>query len=182
MALAWTWYLLSRHPEVARRLRSELDTVLSGRTPGADDLPQLVYTRCVVEESMRLYPPAWAVGRESYGEDEIGGCRVEPKTGIFLSPWVTHRHPEFWENPEGFDPDRMSPERARSRPRYAYFPFGGGPRMCIGSQFALNELQLVVATIAQRVTLDLVPGHPVVVDPIFTLRPRYGVKMTIQPL
>jgi cytochrome P450 len=182
VALAWTWYLLSRHPEVARRLRSELDTVLSGRTPGADDLPQLVYTRCVVDEAMRLYPPAWAVGRESYGEDEIGGCRIEPKTGIFLSPWVTHRHPEFWENPEGFDPDRMSPERARSRPRYAYFPFGGGPRMCIGSQFALNELQLVVATIAQRVKLDLVPGHKVVEDPIFTLRPKYGMQMTVRPL
>ncbi len=179
VTLAWTWYLLSRHPEVERRLHAELDGVLGGRVPSVDDLPRLVYTRCVIDESMRLYPAAWGMGREAREDDEVGGYRIAAGSGVFLSPYLTHRHPEFWDNPEGFDPERFLPERAAGRPAYAFFPFGGGPRVCIGAQLSLMEAQLLLATIGQRVRLDLVPGHPVIPNPIFTLRPRHGIAMTI---
>ncbi len=181
MALAWTWWQVSVHPGVERRLHEELEQVLGGRAPRASDLPRLVYTRAVIEESMRLYPPAWGTGRQSYEADEIGGYRIEPKSFVFVSPYLTHRDPRFWDNPEAFDPERFLPERAGGRPRYAYFPFGGGPRMCMGSVFAMVEMQLVLAAIAQRVVLRLVPGHPVVPDPIFTLRPKHGIRMTVHP-
>jgi cytochrome P450 len=181
VALAWTWYLLSQHPEAEARLHAELDAALGGRVPEVEDLPRLPFTRRVIEESMRLYPPAWGFGRDAHAEDEIGGYRIEAKGAIFLSPWLMHRDPRFWDAPEAFDPDRFLPERSRGRPRYAYFPFGGGPRMCIGSHFAMLEMQLVLATLAQRVTLRLVPGHPVEPDPIFTLRPRHGIAMTVHP-
>ena len=124
VALAWTWYLLSQHPDVERRLHEEL-AFLGGRAPRSADLPDLRYTRWVIEESMRLYPPAWGIGRDSYQEDEIGGYRIEAKASVFLSPWLMHRDPRFWDDPEAFDPERFSPERSAGRPRYAYFPFGG---------------------------------------------------------
>lgn len=177
IALTWTLYLLSIHPEIARRHRAELDTVLQGRPPTIDDLATMPYNRMVIEESMRLYPPAWVVARIPLKDDVIGGYRIPAGSGLFLSPYVTHRHPEFWENPEGFDPERFTPERSAGRPRFAYFPFGGGPRLCIGNNFAMLEAQLLLATITQRYRLDLVPGHPVATLPLVTLRPRYGMKM-----
>jgi cytochrome P450 len=177
ISLTWTFYLLSLHPEIARRHRAELDAVLGGREPTVDDLANLPYNRMVVEESMRLYPPAWVLVRMPLVDDVIGGYRIPARSSVFVSPYITHRHPDVWENPEGFDPERFTPERSAGRPRYAYFPFGGGPRMCIGNNFAMMEAQLVLATISQRYRLDLVPGHPVATRPMITLRARYGMQM-----
>ncbi len=180
-ALSWTFYLLSEHPEVEARMHAELDTVLQGRLPGVEDLATLPYTRWVIEESMRLYPPAWGLaGRQAVAEDEIGGFTVPPNTTILIVPFVTHRDPRFWDEPERFNPERFDPERSEGRPRYAYLPFGGGPRLCIGSAFAMTEAQLLLATIAQRYCLRLQPGHPVVPYPIFTLRIRDGLPMFLE--
>jgi cytochrome P450 len=179
-ALTWTWYLLSQNPEARGRLHGELDQVLSGRAPGLDDLERLPYVRMVFAESMRLYPPAWGLPRETIGDDTLGGYHIPARSLVTLSQWVTQRHPDFWEIPEQFDPERFTPERSEGRPRFAYFPFGGGARQCIGNHFALMEAQLVLATLAQRFTFDLVPGHPVEPDPTFTLRPRHGMLMTIR--
>jgi len=177
-ALAWTWYLLSKHPHVARNLHAELDEVLHGRVPTLADLPQLRYTKMVIDESLRLFPPAWGIGRTAMNDDEIDGYHIPAGSIVALSTYVTHRLPHLWPNPEGFDPERWAPEQPVDRPRFAYFPFGGGPRLCIGNNFALMELQLVLATIAQRVRLDVVPGHPIVLDPGVTLRPKHGMLMT----
>lgn len=177
--LAWVWYLLSRHPEVARRLRMELTETLGGRVPTVTDLPHLKYTRMIIDETLRLYPPAWGMSRMAIANDEVDGYYVPAKSLVAMVPYVTHRDPRFWDNPEGFDPERFSVERSASRPRYAYFPFGGGPRQCIGNEFALMEATLVLATVAQKYRLHLVPGHPVEPYPIFTLRPRHGVLMTL---
>ena len=180
-ALAWTWYLLARNPNAATKLRAELDRVLGGRLPTTDDIPQLPYTKMVVEESMRLLPPVWAISREAISDDEVGGYRIPAGSTLVLSQFLTHRHPDFWDDPESFDPERFSPDRTKDRHRFAYFPFGGGPRICIGSSFAMLEAQLLLATIAQRYDLDLVPGHPVELEPLVTLRPRYGIMMTPRP-
>ena len=134
----------------------------------------------ILDEAMRLYPPAWATVREAYHDDVVGGFHVPAGVSVSVSPYVTHRHPDLWEHPEGFDPERFSPERSAGRPEYAYFPFGGGPRGCIGRQFALMEGHLVLATIAQRYRLEGVPGHPVEPDPILTLRPRHGILMSLR--
>ena len=142
------------------------------------DLPQLAYTRRVLDEALRLYPPAWAISRKAMGDDEIGGYRVPAGAEIFLSQWVTHRHPDFWENPLGFDPDRFLTDRSADRPRFAYWPFGGGPRQCIGNTFALMEGTITLAMITQRYALDLVPGHTIQVEPSITLRPANGVLVT----
>jgi cytochrome P450 len=179
-ALAWTWVLLSRGPEVARRLRAEVDQVLGGRAAGADDVPKLRYTQMVVKEAMRLYPPAWVISRRALAADTIMGQPVAPGTVVLVSPYVTQRHLGFWDNPEGFDPERFTPEAIERRPRYAYFPFAGGPRQCIGNNFAMMEAELVLATLAQRVKLELQPGHPVVLDPSITLRPRHGLRMFVR--
>jgi cytochrome P450 len=181
MALSWTWYLLSLHPDVDRRLRAEVAAVLGGRTPTMQDLPQLHYTRMVIEESMRIYPPVWASSRDVIADDTIAGYHIPAKSLVILSQYVTHRHPEFWENPEGFDPERFTLERIAARPRYAYFPFLGGPHQCIGNDFAMMEAQLIVALVVQAYRLHLLPGYPVEPDPIFTLRPRHGVMMTVHP-
>ncbi len=177
--LAWVWYVLSTHLEVDYKLHAELAEVLSGRIPTVEDLPKLKYTRMVIDETLRLYPPAWANSRTALGDDEVGGYHIPAKSLVAMSPYVTQRDPASWEKPEGFDPERFTPERSAGRPRYAYFPFGGGPRLCIGSEFALMEAQLVIATIAQQYRLRLVPGHPVEPCPLFTLRPRHGVLMTL---
>lgn len=179
-ALAWTWYLLSQDLDVQCRLRAELASVLGGRTPTYQDLPKLTYTRMVIEEAMRLYPPTWITARTPIEDDEIGGYRIPANSVVLLSPYVTHHHPDFWENPETFDPKRFTPERAANRPRYAYFPFGGGPRVCIGKGFALMEAQLIVAFVAQKYHLALVPGYPVEPHPMMTLQPRYGLLMTVR--
>jgi cytochrome P450 len=174
-ALSWLFFLLSRHPEVARELTSELARELGGRAPTTADLPRLPYCQAVIKETMRLYPPAWSMGRAPIDDDVIGGFTIPRGSLVILAPWATHRHPAFWTNPEGFDPSRF----LRTEPdRYAYFPFGGGPRLCIGMGFALLEAELVLATIAQRYRLDLVPGQAVEPEPQITLRPRRGVRVT----
>ncbi|HXH22943.1 MAG TPA: cytochrome P450 [Dehalococcoidia bacterium] len=179
-ALTWTWYLLSQHPEAEARLHREVDTVLDGRPPVYDDLASLPYTRMILEESMRLYPPAWAVGRFAVGPDTVGGYDLPAGSQIVMSQYVTHRHPAFWERPDEFDPERFTPERSAGRPRFAYFPFGGGPRYCIGADFAMIEAQLTLAAVAQRYRLRLSPGHPVEVDPLVTLRPKHGMVMRLE--
>jgi cytochrome P450 len=178
-ALAWTWYLLSKYPAAYRELRRELDTVLGGRPPGLDDIPRLKYTTMVIEESMRLYPPVWIFTRAAREPDVIGGYPIPAGSYVFTSPYVSHRNPVFWENPEGFDPERFAEGRASSLPRFVYFPFGGGPRQCIGNTFAMMETMLVLAALAQRYRLDLVQGARVEPEPVVTLRPRSGIPMTV---
>jgi cytochrome P450 len=179
VTLTWTWYLLSQYPEVERRLHAELDTVLAGQRPSLEHLEALPYTRMVIQEAMRLYPPIFGFTRFALSSDEIGGYALPANSVVSLSPYWTHRHPAFWEDPEAFDPERFTPERSAGRPRFAYFPFGGGPRQCIGNHFAMMEAQLVLATIAQRYSLRLVPGHQVEVEVLLTTRPRYGLPMTL---
>jgi cytochrome P450 len=180
LALTWTWYLLSQHPAERARLEHELDTVLNGRPPEYPDLANLPYTRMVVDESMRLYPPAWGFSRQAQGDDELGGYHLPRGWLAFVMPYVLHRRPAYWPDPERFDPERFSPERSAERPKFVYLPFGGGPRQCIGNQFALIEAQLSVATLAQGFRLHLVPGHKVEPWPLITLRPRFGMPMTIE--
>jgi cytochrome P450 len=179
-ALAWTGYLLAQHPEAARALQGELDTVLEGRRPTPQDLPRLRYTRLVLEEGMRLYPPTWVTVRTPLGEDEIGGHRIPPQSMLLVSPYVLHRHPALWEDPERFDPERLTPERAAGRPRFAYFPFGGGPRRCIGRNLAMLEMVVILAMVAQTYGLRLVPGPRIEPDARITLRPRHGVLVTLR--
>jgi cytochrome P450 len=180
-ALAWTLYLLSRHPDVERRLAAEVAQVLGDRPPSFADLPKLPFCMNVVQESMRLYPPAWAFERQAIEDDVLAGYTIPAGSIVSMSPYALHRDPAHWENPEGFDPDRFLPERSEGRSRHAYMPFGGGPRQCIGNSFALMEAQIVIASIVQRFRLALVPGHPVELDPVITLRPKNGIKMTLEP-
>lgn len=180
--LTFTFYLLARHPEVAQRLRAELDEVLGGRVPGADDLARLPYTRQVVEESMRLYPPAWALDRRAVAGDVIGGYRIPRGSVVMLSPFVTHRHPDLWEDPQRFDPDRFAPENVRGRHRFAYFPFGGGERVCIGATFALIEMRLVLAVLARRFAFEPEPDPPLELEASVTLRPRHGLRLRVREL
>lgn len=179
-ALTWTFYLLSEHPAVRAELEAEVDAVLNGRLPTVEDLPQLSYTRMVIEESMRLYPPAYSIGRMAIDDDAIGGYHVPAGSPVFMSSYVTHRHPDFWDEPEAFRPRRFEPQRVQERDRFAYFPFGGGPRLCIGNNFAMMEAQLLLATVVQRYRLHLAPGHPVEMEPLITLRPKYGMVMGIE--
>jgi len=181
LALTWTWYLLALHPEAEARLHAELGSVLGGRRPTTRDLPRLPYTRWVIQESLRLFPPAWALPRESLGPDEIGGYRIEKRSNVFILPYLTHRHPELWERPAAFWPERFDPERSRGRHRLAYLPFGAGPRSCIGASFAMLEMQLALATIARRVRLELATAEPVVPVPVVTLRPRHPIPMWVRP-
>jgi cytochrome P450 len=179
-ALSWTWYLLSQHPAVESKLHAELATVLGGKPPTVDQLAELPYTSMVLQEALRLYPPAWILSRKALADDELGGFFIPQGSMVIISPYATHRHPAYWEDPEVFDPERFTPERVAARHHYAYYPFGGGPRLCIGSNFAMMEAQLVLATIAQRYRLILTPGYPVVPEAKITLRPRYGMHMTLQ--
>jgi cytochrome P450 len=179
-ALTWTWYLLSQNPESWRRLAAEAESVLNGRVPVLEDVPKLEYTRMVLDEAMRLYPPIFVLMRSPQQDDEIGGYHIPAKTNVVICPYVTHRHPEFWDNPEGFDPERFTPERSAGRHRMAYLPFAAGPRKCIGDTFALLEMQLAVAMVAQRFRLNLVPGYPMVPQPAISLRPRDGLLMKVE--
>ncbi len=179
-ALCWTFWLLAQHPQVEVRLREEYQRVLNGRPPQMEDLPQLSVTRMVLEEAMRLYPPAWAFARNAIQEDEIGGYAIPKGAYVVLLPYATHRHPDFWERPDVFDPERFEPVRAAQRHRFAYFPFGGGPRLCIGNQFALTEAHLILATILSQYQFRLLPGTNVVPEPLVTLRPGGGLLMTVQ--
>ena len=174
-ALTWTWVLLARHPHAEQQLHAELDSVLGGRAPTADDLPRLSYTRAVIAESMRLYPPAWTMGRRPLRPYRCGDYEVPVDALILMSQWIVHRDPRYWPEPERFDPSRWAGE-AKGRPRFAYFPFGGGTRICVGESFAWTEAMLALATIAQRWRLVLDPAHPVEPQPLITLRARYGVR------
>jgi cytochrome P450 len=176
------WYVLSQYPEVEQRLHAELETVLGGHPPTVEQLADLPYTLMVIQETMRLYSPVFGLTRHAIHDDSIGGYHIPANSLIFVSQYCTHRHPEFWENPEVFDPERFTPERSAGRPRFAYFPFGGGPRQCIGNTFALMEAQMVLATVAQRYRLRLVSGHPVEPQVSIAMRPRYGLPMTLQAL
>lgn len=180
VALSWTWYLLSKHVDVRRRVEDEVDRLLCGRLPSIDDVPRLTYTKQVVQESMRLYPPVWGLARMTAQDDRVGNLVIPAGSPVLLIQYVTHRHRDFWDNPEGFDPDRFLPDQVEKRHPYAYFPFGAGPRICIGNHFAMIEAVLIVAAVASRWRLNLVPGAPVVPQPRVTLRPKNGLLMTIQ--
>jgi cytochrome P450 len=179
-ALTWTWYLLSQNPDVEACLHEELNRVLGGRMPTFDDVPRLPYTTGVFAESLRLFPPAWGIGRRAKQDYSIGDYMIPAKSILLMSPWVVHRDPRWWPEPERFNPDRWHPEEAAKRPKFAYFPFGGGARVCIGERFAWAEGVLVLAAVAQRWKMRLVPGHPVATRAVITLRPRYGMKMTLE--
>jgi cytochrome P450 len=180
LALSWSWYLLATNPEAEKKFHAELDSVLNGRLPNVSDLASLKYTEMIAKEAMRLYPPAYAVGREAIEETELGGFRVPRGTQLFAFQWITHRDPRFFDRPDEFEPERWSGERAESLPKYAYFPFGGGPRQCIGNYFAMMEIVLLLATIGQRFKLSLVPGQVVEVLPVLSLRPKNGIKVTVE--
>ncbi len=178
-ALTWTWALLEQNPEAERALHAELDRVLAGRPPTVEDVPRLEYTRRVLDEAMRLYPPIYILSRSIVEDDVICGYRVRGGTMLDLSPYATHRLPEFWPEPERFDPDRFTPERVAARPRYAYFPFIGGPRQCIGNTFALMEGVLILATLAQRHRPRMVAGYTLRAEPLITLRPSEELPVHI---
>ena len=179
-ALAWTWYMLSQHPDVEARLHEEIDGVLGGRLPTVDDLPNLRYTEMVLAETMRLYPPAWGLGRRVIEDYQLGGYKVPVGSTVVVIPYVMHRDSRYYPDPERFDPMRWTPEERAKRPKFAYFPFGGGNRMCIGEQFAWMESVLVLATVAQKWRLRLVPNQKVEAQPLVTLRPKHGIKMTVE--
>jgi cytochrome P450 len=181
VALTWTIYLLSQYPEAAARLAGEIAEVLGQRTPTADDLPRLAYTRRVIEESLRLYPPVFALIRDAQEDDEIGGYHIPARSTVILSPYVTQRHPGVWPDPATFDPDRFLPDRSAGRSRFAWFPFLGGAHQCIGQEFAMMEAVLVVAMLAQSYRFRLAPGAVVEPGPVLSLRPRFGMSMTIYP-
>jgi cytochrome P450 len=179
-ALSFTFYLLGKHPAVAARLAAEVDEVLAGRLPTSSDVPRLRYTEWVIKESMRLYPPAPNVGREALCDCEIGGYRIPRGAQVALVQWVAQRDPRWFDNPEVFQPERWDNDLARRLPRCAYFPFGDGPRICIGNQFAMLEAVLILATVVQRYNVELVPGYKLELFASVTLRPKHGVAMTVR--
>jgi cytochrome P450 len=180
-ALTWTWYLLSQNPDVEARWREEVRTVLGDRAATVADLPALRYTEMVLAESMRLFPPAWGMGRRALRDLTLGGFLIRKGAILALSPYIVHRDPRLWPDPLRFDPERFTAEAKAARPRFAYFPFGAGARSCIGEPFAWMEGVLLLATIGQRWRLRLLPGHPVEPKALMTLRPRYGMKMVAEP-
>lgn len=179
-ALSWTWWCLAQHPELQERLVEELDRVLGDRDPCFEDLPRLQYTGQVLDEVMRLYPPAWIVERQALGEDEVGPYRIPARCLVSIPTFTVHRHPDHWTDPERFDPERFAPGNEKNRPRYAYFPFGAGPRTCIGNAFALMEGKLMIAMIARRYNFEVLPGQRVRADPGVTLRPRGGLRLVVR--
>lgn len=178
-ALSWVWYLLACHAAVADRVHAELDAVLGNALPEPADLPRLAYTRLVLDEAVRLYPPAAVIPRQANAADNISGIKIGKNARVLVSPYVTHRHEAFWADPAAFRPERFAPQREVARHRFAYLPFGAGPRACIGQHFALMEMHLALATLAQRYTLHLVPGCAVVAEMTTTLGPRGGLWMTV---
>lgn len=179
--LGWTFWLVASHPDVWARLHAEATEVLADRPPGYEDLRRLTYTTTVVEEAMRLYPPVWILTRQAQQEDEVGGYHVPAGSDVLICPYTLHRHPGFWDAPECFDPGRFDQDRPASRPRYAYIPFGAGPRVCVGSSLGMMEAVFVVASVTRELRLANVPGHKVVPEPMLSLRVRGGLPMTVQP-
>jgi cytochrome P450 len=179
-ALAWTWYLLSQNPECEGRFHAEIDRELQGRLPAYEDVPRLRYVEMVLAESMRLYPPAWAMGRSALNDFQLGEFFLPAKTTVLMSTFIAHRDPRFFPDPLRFDPERFTPEAKARRTKFTYFPFGAGVRQCIGESFAWMEGVLLLATLGQNWNLKLVPGHRVEPEPLITLRPKYGMRMTIE--
>jgi cytochrome P450 len=175
LTLSWTWHLLARHPAADGKLTEEIQEVLNGRLPTPEDLPRLRWAEYVVNEALRLYPPAYAIGREAVADCEIGGYAVPAGTTIFVTPWVTHRDPRWYDEPLQFKPERWSHDFARSLPRFAFMPFGGGPRICIGNRFAMMEAVLILVTVAQRYKLETRTDHRIEPLASITLRPKGGV-------
>jgi cytochrome P450 len=180
LTLSWAWYLLAQAPAAEQKLLAEIDMVLAGRTPTADDWPKLKFAEMIALESMRLYSPAYVFGREAIDDCTIGGYHVPRGTTILMSQWVVHRDPRFWDEPDKFRPERWGEERVKTMPKFAYFPFGGGPRVCIGQQFAMMEMALILATIAQKFRFRLEPGATVTPWASFTLRPAPGIPGLIE--
>jgi cytochrome P450 len=179
VALSWAWYLLARHPEAEARLADEVREVLGDRPPAVADLPRLRYAGMVVAEAMRLYPPAYGLGRQADRATEIAGHAVAAGDIVIAPTWVVHRDPRWFEEPEAFQPERWAGDLAQRLPRFAYFPFGGGPRQCIGNSFAQMEAVLVLAAVAQRFRLSLIPGQRITPTPYITLRPEPGIRMLV---
>ena len=177
--LSWTWYLIDRHPEVAARMTAEAKEVLGTRPPGYDDIRDLRYTNMVLQEAMRLYPPVWILPRRAVHEDEIDGYRVPAGGDVLICPYTLHRHPGFWRDPDRFDPQRFDPAGPGPAHRYAYIPFGAGPRYCVGNNLGMMEATLVAAMVARRFRLRLVPGRRVAAEPMLALRARGGLPMTV---
>jgi cytochrome P450 len=180
--LTWTWYLLAGHHDVYQKVQQEVDNVLKGRPPVYTDLAQLPYCSQVFKETMRLYPPAYAISRVALRDIKIGDYLIHKRQTVVVAPYVLHRNQDYFPDPEQFNPERFTPENEERLPRYSYLPFGAGPRICIGNYFAMMEMHLLLATLAQRVTFELIPGQEIVSDPskTFTLRPRYGVKVIVR--
>jgi enediyne biosynthesis protein E7 len=180
--LGWTWYLVARHPEVYERLHAEASETLGDRLPGAEDVARLTYTTRVVEEAIRLYPPVWMLTRQAVADDNVNGYHVPAGADVLICPYVLHRHSGFWEEPESFDPERFRPALTASRPRYAYIPFGAGPRFCVGSNLGLMEAVLVVAMIAREFRLRRPSGTPIRPEPMLSLRLRGGLPIAVTPV
>ncbi len=180
--LTWTFHILSEHPDIEERMIAEIDSTLQGRTPSMDDLHNLPYLRMLIDEVLRYFPPAWAIAaRNTLEDDEILGFHIPKNSTVFVVPFILHRDPRFWQDPERILPDRFCEEHTAERHKYAYLPFGAGPRKCIGNTFALIESQLILATLYQKVRLVTAPGKNVVPDPAFTLRVKDGLPMTVVP-
>jgi cytochrome P450 len=182
IALSWTCFLLAENPQIEAKLVEELRTVLGDRVPAADDVPLLRYTEMILKESMRLYPAVWGIGRRALSDCEIGGYHVRAGTNVFIFQSLTQRDPRFFSNPDAFDPERWreDPVRLGKIPRFAYFPFGAGPRVCVGASFAMLEATLLLAMVQQKFQLRLVPGHPVQPIASVTLRPKHGIRVTVR--
>src|SRR5882762_5085159 len=182
IALSWACYLVAQNPEIETKLAEELQAVLGGRVPTPEDLPRLRYTEMVIKEAMRLYPAVWGIGRRAIEECELGGYRVPAGSNVFILQWRTQRDPRFFPDPDRFDPERWreDPVRSGKIPRFAYFPFGGGPRVCVGASFAMMEITLLLAMIQQRFHLEIVPGHLIELFASVTLRPKYGIRVIPQ--
>ncbi|WP_323450876.1 cytochrome P450 [Streptomyces yaizuensis] len=178
--LGWTFHLLDRHPEAAGQVRAEAVAALGDRAPRYEDLPRLPYTTMVVQEAMRLYPPVWILTRRAQGPDEVGGYHVPAGSDVLVCPYTLHRHPRFWADPERFDPERFAPDAKGDRPRYAYLPFGAGPRFCVGSNLGTMEAVFVTAMVIREFTLRTPPGHRVVPEPMLSLRVRGGLPVEVR--
>ncbi|MGB0930195.1 MAG: cytochrome P450, partial [Chitinophagales bacterium] len=179
-AMAWTWYLLVQHPEVVAQLKEEAKNILNGRLATFEDLRQLTYTRQVLEEAMRMYPPVWIVGREAIEADEWEGLKIKKDQNIQCCIYALHHSEKYYPEPDVFNPERFTPENVKARPSHHYMPFGAGPRFCIGNHFAMMEMQLILATMVQSFDFELVEGQKIVPESLITLRPKYGIKLRIQ--
>jgi cytochrome P450 len=178
-ALTWAFYVLAQNPEIEKKLQEEIDTVLQGKPVSFENLRSLAYTRMVIDETLRLYPPAWIIGRKNVEDDEIAGFHIPAGTNCLIPTLCLHRSPKYWKDPLKFDPERFSPEKVKEQKKFTYFPFGGGPRLCIGNNFALMEMQVVLASVMQRYRFELKDKTPIELDPLITLRPKQNVYLKL---